>query len=123
MKALLIEPNHRPEIIDIKNEIDELCELINCDLIECVYPYKDNVILICDESGMINGRQIPNRKVNENVIFGPFLLLGVNRKDDFISLTEKQINKYYKLFYQPEVFYIDRNHQISSFKVDSNHFL
>lgn len=119
MKVLVFYPLSIPLLSDINNEIEELYSIINCDLIEHVYPFKDNVVLICDDCGMISGKQIPNRKVGSNIIFGPFILCGY-KDEDYCSLNEDQINKYKELLYYPEVFRLDVNDEIKVKKIVRN---
>ena len=73
-----------------------------------VYPFEDNVGLIVNEEGKINGLPL-NRALRDekgeiyDVIAGSFLVTGLT-EDSFGSLTQEQIGKFEDLFHQPEVF-------------------
>ena len=108
MKVLYVEPLRHPRVVEIVDDADVLIKLIKCEYIECVYPFKEEVVLICDDCGMISGKQIPNRKVGRNIIFGPFILAGID-EDRFISLTEEQVKRYQSMFYYPELFRRDES--------------
>ena len=94
LKSLLIKPNELPEIVEIDNTLEAKQELVG-GYIECVYlPNDNNVVLICNEEGKINGMKL-NRDIGHDIIAGPFLIVGDNYENgDFKSLTEDQILKY-----------------------------
>lgn len=94
IKSLLVEPYKLPVEIEIKNTLESKQELVG-GYIECVYlPEDEDVILICNEEGKINGMKL-NRDIGYDIIAGPFLVLGNDYEHgDFKSLTEEQIQKY-----------------------------
>ena len=73
-----------------------------------VYPFDDNVGLIMNEEGKIEGLPL-NRALRDeqgelyDIIAGDFLVVGLT-EDDFGSLTPEQLEKFEKLFHQPECF-------------------
>lgn len=105
--VLLVEPHAHPKIIEAKTGLEDLQQLVGGD-IEVVYPFEDNVGLIVNEEGKINGLPL-NRALRDekgeiyDVIAGPFLVTGLT-EDSFGSLTQEQIGKFEDLFHQPEVF-------------------
>lgn len=60
----------------------------------------DDVIAIVNEEGKILGLE-PNRRYGNDILVGNIVLVG-NGEEEFISLTEEQIKKYSKMFYEPE---------------------
>ena len=94
IKGLLVEPYELPKEIEIDNTLEAKQELVG-GYIECVYlPNDDNVVLICNEEGKINGMKL-NRDIGHDIIAGPFLILGDDYENgDFKSLTDNQILKY-----------------------------
>lgn len=60
----------------------------------------DDVIAIVNEEGKILGLE-PNRRYGNDILVGNIVLVG-NGEEEFISLTEEQIKKYSKIFYEPE---------------------
>ena len=77
-------------------------------IIEVVYPFEDNVGLIMNEEGKIEGLPL-NRALRDDqgelydIIAGDFLVVGLT-EDDFGSLSQEQMDKFEKLFHQPECF-------------------
>lgn len=88
IKCLLVKPYELPPEVEIKNNLESLQEEVK-GMIECVY--YDDVILICNEEGKINGMHW-NREIGSDIIYGPFLIVGDDYENgSFKSLTEKQI--------------------------------
>ncbi len=98
IKGLLVEPYKLPREVSIENTLEEKQRLVGGN-IECTYLLNDNeVVLVCNEEGKMLGMDL-NRDIGHDIIAGPFLILGDNQDSgDFESLTEKQINKYKKVF-------------------------
>lgn len=105
--VLLVEPHAHPKVIEAKTGFEDLQQLVGGD-IEVVYPFEDNVGLIVNEEGKINGLPL-NRALRDekgeiyDVIAGSFLVTGLT-EDSFCSLTQEQVGKFEDLFHQPEVF-------------------
>ena len=105
--VLLVEPHEHPKVIEARTGLEDLQQLGGGD-IEVVYPFEDNVGLIVNEEGKINGLPL-NRALRDekgeiyDVIAGSFLVTGLT-EDSFGSLTQEQIGKFEDLFHQPEVF-------------------
>ena len=98
IRCLLVKPYELPEVIEIKNTLEAKQKIVEGD-IECVYlQNNDNVVLICNEEGKINGMKL-NRDIGYDIIAGPFLIVGDDYENGaFKSLTDKQILKYKMLF-------------------------
>lgn len=96
--VLLVEPNKLPRELEIDNTLEAKQKLVK-GYIECVYLPKDNdVVLICNEEGKINGMDW-NRDVGFDIIAGPFFIVGNDYNNGlFKSLTEEQILKYKIIF-------------------------
>ena len=60
----------------------------------------DEVIAIVNEEGKILGLE-PNRRYGNDILVGNIVIVG-DGEEEFISLTEEQIKKYRKMFYEPE---------------------
>ena len=60
----------------------------------------DDVIAIVNEEGKILGLE-PNRRYGNDILVGNIIIVG-DGEEEFISLTEEQIKKYRKMFYEPE---------------------
>ena len=108
MRILKICPGLKPERITIDSGLKSLQKMVD-GYIEAFYPYADSVGFICNEEGKLLGlepnRAVRNEETNEimDIVCGTFLICGLG-EEDFCSLTEKQIEKYSKMFEQPELF-------------------
>ena len=117
--VLLVEPGKYPQHIQIGTDLEDLQKAVGGD-IEVTYPFEDNVGLICNEEGKLNGLEW-NRALYDDhgnisdVIAGPFLIAGLT-EEDFCSLTDQQLSDFEDKFYSPEVF-IRLGHSIMAVQV------
>ena len=98
IKCLLVEPYELPKEIIIDNTLEAKQKIVGGD-IECVYlQSNDDVVLICNEEGKINGMKL-NREIGYDIIAGPFLIVGDDYENgEFKSLTSNQLLKYKMYF-------------------------
>ena len=104
-----INPKLRIEgiLLTIGSDLESLQAAVGGS-IEVVYPFEDNVGLIMNEEGKIEGLPL-NRALRDDrgelydIIAGDFLVVGLT-EDDFGSLSQEQMDKFEKLFHQPECF-------------------
>ncbi len=98
IKCLLVEPYELPKEIIIDNTLEAKQKIVGGD-IECVYlQNNDDVVLICNEEGKINGMKL-NREIGYDIIAGPFLIVGDDYENgEFKSLTSNQLLKYKMYF-------------------------
>ena len=107
MKVLKVEPYQLPEVKEIDPGLASLQHEVD-GWIEATYPFEDPVAIICNEEGKLNGMDYNRAIRDENgevqeIIAGPFLIVGLG-EEDFTSLSEDMVQKYKRLFAQPEVF-------------------
>ena len=108
MKVLKVEPYQLPEVKDIDSGLSSLQHEVE-GWIEATYPFEDPVAIICNEEGKLNGMEYNRAIRDENgevreIIAGPFLIVGLG-EEDFTSLSEDMVQKYKRMFAQPEVFH------------------
>ena len=107
MNVLLVQPESYPKAVAIGSDLESLQAAVGGN-IEVVYPFEDSVGLIMNEEGKIEGLPL-NRALRDDqgelydIIAGDFLVVGLT-EDDFGSLTPEQMDKFEKLFHQPECF-------------------
>lgn len=114
MKGLLIEPGAPPKEIALDNTLEALKSAVG-GYLEITYPFDDPVAIICNEEGKFNG-MLPNRALYlegqdgisreggvYDIIFGPFLILGIG-PEDLETLPDEMLWKYKSRFMLPEVF-------------------
>lgn len=107
MTVLMIEPERFPKTVEIDSGLRSLQKAVGGD-IEAVYPWADNVAIIVNEEGKINGMPL-NRAVRDgggevvDIMAGNMLIVGLG-EENFTSLSQEQLMKYERLFHQPELF-------------------
>lgn len=107
ISVLLVEPGKAPKLITIKDELEAYQEMVG-GYIEVLYPFEDEVGIICNEEGKLVGLP-PNRAMfNEDgkaydIIAGKFLVVGLG-EENFDSLSPKLAEKYRNKFRYPERF-------------------
>ena len=107
MEVLLVQPNAYPKKISVGTELEDLQAMVGGD-IEVTYPFEDEVAIILNESGKINGLPL-NRAIYtedgdmQDIYAGDFLVVGLT-EDDFGSLTSEQMQKFEEKFHQPQMF-------------------
>src|SRR5699024_11341905 len=101
IRILKIEPQKLPFEKKINNDLEGIQGEVE-GLFECIY-LDDNCILVCNEEGKINGMEL-NRRVGNDIIAGPFFIVGVSEDGEYISLTEVQIIQYIDDFVKIQVY-------------------
>ncbi len=112
MKVLMVEPGYVPYEKEI-NGWKEMQAAVG-GLFQAIYPYEEQVAIVCNEEGLINGMEF-NRSVPGGYggVFGPFFVCGL-AEDSFSSLTPKQIEVYKKAFGKAEILIgVQRNEPIT----------
>ncbi len=109
MKILVIEPGEFPEEREIGGSLEDMQQLVG-GCIQVVYPFPEEVALVCNEEGKLQGLPL-NRALRDaggevyDIISGTFFLCAApTNSENFESLTEDQVKKYSALFHSPETF-------------------
>ena len=107
IRVLVVEPGEKPYEKQIRNTLEELQKWVD-GYIEVVYPFDDQVCIICNEEAKLEGLEL-NRGLYDDkgsmydVICGRFIVAGLT-EDDFGSLTEEQMIRYKEMYKKPEAF-------------------
>lgn len=107
MNVLLVQPGSYPKAVNIDSGLESLQAAVGGS-IEVVYPFDDNVGLIMNEEGKIEGLPL-NRALRDeqgelyDIIAGDFLVVGLG-EDDFCSLSPELMKQFEEHFHQPETF-------------------
>ena len=105
--VLVVEPGRVPYV----NEIDTGLKSLQSEVggwIEAVYPFEEEVALICNEEGKLSDLPL-NRALMDSdgeiydIIAGTFLVVGLG-EEDFGSLSDEYIKKFSDRFKTPEKF-------------------
>ena len=110
MNIVIVEPGTPPRAAIIDSALSSMQEVVG-GLIQAVYPFAEEVALICNDEGKLLGLP-PNRVLRHpetgeiyDVVVGTFFLCAAPAdSENFESLTEEQIQRYTKYFSTPEFF-------------------
>ena len=98
LRVLMVEPHESPHELFITDQLDDLQETVG-GLIE-VIGNGDGTLLVCNEESKLNGMD-GNRRLNGDVIAGPFFVVGEDG-ENFRSLTDEEMQKYMQRFKEIE---------------------
>ena len=100
IRVLVVEPM-KPCVEREISGLDAMQAIVGGS-IQAVYPFRDKVALVCNEEG--KHLDLPyNRPLTDDhglpydIICGTFFLAGVG-EEDFVSLTEEQVQKFSALY-------------------------
>lgn len=108
IRVLVVEPGKEPYEKHIEPGLESLQHEVGGD-IEAVYPFEEEVALICDEEGKLSGKDL-NRALRDedgelyDIIAGTFLVADCSG-ENFGSLSEAQMTEFYAKFKHPEAFF------------------
>ena len=100
MKVLVVEPMKPCYVQEIEG-LKAMQEIVGGH-IEAIYPFEEQVAIIANEEGKILGLPF-NRPLSDehgvpyDIVCGTFFVVGLG-SEDFISLTDDQIQRYKELF-------------------------
>ena len=92
MNVLVVEPGYLPYEKEI-NGLEEMQAVVG-GWIEAIYPSEEEVAIVCNEEGMINGLPF-NRRVPGGYggVFGTFFICGLG-EEDFCSLPAELVERF-----------------------------
>ena len=103
MKVIIVKPFTNPFVKEIKGDLESMQAVVG-GYIQAIYPFDDEVALVCNEEGKINGL-MPNRYLldrNNGVcdfICGDFFLCSAPAESEhFESMPDNLIQKYIDKF-------------------------
>lgn len=103
MKVLVVEVGQQPMVKEIEGSLRSMQEIVG-GYIQAIYPWMEEVALVCNEEGKLNGLAL-NRPLYDDrgqlvdIIAGTFFICSAPiDSESFQSLTDEQIERYSKLF-------------------------
>lgn len=123
LKVVLLEPHKAARITEIDASLQGCQEAVG-GYIEAISPFQDDVCMVCNEEGRINGMP-PNRSIytangeRSQIIFGPAFICG-SGIEDFESLTDEQAERYKRMFFYPEIFILETGDKIAAIKFNED---
>lgn len=110
MKVLLVKPYEFAIEAEIESGLKAAQRVVG-GRIEIYSPNIDPIVYVLNEEGKIMGLE-PNRALYDSngnmidVVVGTFFVCGME-KGDFVSLSPALMDKYKKLFLEPEIFFTE----------------
>lgn len=107
INVLMVKPMEHPKSVVIPNNITTFNRLVGVDT---YYPCRAEVIIIDRNIGIIRNPEGAlldlkgNRKVNDEIIAGTFLIISFDEHGFIASLSEENIQKYSDRFWNIENF-------------------
>ena len=100
MKVLVVEPQKPCRVQEIES-LPDMQQLVGGD-IEAVYPFQEPVAVVCNADGKLLGLPMNRPLLDKDylpydIIRGTFFIAGLGQ-EDFISLTDEQIQRYKSLY-------------------------
>lgn len=100
MKVLVVEPQKPCRVQEIESLAD--MQLLVGGDIEAVYPFQELVAVVCNADGKALGLPMNRPLLDKDylpydIIRGTFFVAGLGQ-EDFISLTDEQIQRYKSLY-------------------------
>lgn len=110
INVIYVEPGKTARTIEMKDELSEMQKLVG-GLIEEYMPFADDVAIICNDEGKLNGMPL-NRAIYledgqmADIIAGPFFIAYAPvESEKFLSMPKELEEKYTEKFRQPEQFF------------------
>lgn len=104
MKVVMAEPGQYARAAEIGDGLESLQKAVG-GLIDCAYPWREKVCIVCNDEGLINGMPMNRAVERYGALAGPFFICGISG-ENFCSLTDAQVQKYRKMFLRPQIFCI-----------------
>ena len=107
MKVLAVMPGKKPVQMELEGTLESMQAFVG-GTIQAIYPFGDPVAIVCHEEGKLLGLEC-NRALRDekgavyDILCGPFFLCGLG-EEDFASLPEDLMDKYFRYFQRPELF-------------------
>ena len=100
MKGFVVEPQKPGRVQEIDSLVD-MQRIVGGD-IEAVYPFQELVAVVCNADGKALGLPMNRPLLDKDylpydIIRGTFFITGLGQ-EDFISLTDEQIQRYKSLY-------------------------
>lgn len=105
VRVLSIRPNEKPVVKMIDNDLksaqNEVSDHGEDALIEITFPFDEDVLVVGNDEAKLIGMQ-GNRRIGHSIYAGPIFLVREDEEGNFESLTDEDIEKYSKMFAEPE---------------------
>ena len=111
MTVLIVEPLKTPQVAEIENSVEALCEIVGGPIESVTYFEGQPVALVVNQVGKIMGLpwnralRDPKTKTTYDIIAGTFVVCGAPKgSEELVSLTDEQIEHFTLRFFGCEFF-------------------
>lgn len=77
MKVVMVEPGQYARAAEIGNELESFQKAVG-GLIDCAYPWREKVCVVCNDEGLINGMPMNRAVEGYGALAGPFFICGLS---------------------------------------------
>ena len=109
--VVLLQPGKLAKVTEINSSLASLQAAVGGGLIEAVYPFEEEVAIVCNEEGKINGMPLnralyadSSKQEMIDILAGPCFICSC-KGSSFGSLNEEQQKRYKDMFKFPEQFF------------------
>lgn len=104
MHILIVEPGKHPREAEIDGSLESMQKTVG-GYIQAIYPFEDEVAVICDDEAKLKSDTQWNRLLPEigDVIKGTFFIAGLG-DEDFTDLSAELTEKFKERFWDIELF-------------------
>ena len=110
MRVILCKPDEKAVVIEMEDSLESMQKMVG-GLIEEYMPWEDEVAIICNEEGKMNGLPLNRGITDENghlkdIIAGDFFICYAPIESErFLSMPPELEEKYLEKFELPEMFF------------------
>ena len=105
LRTLMILPNEKPVETRVVDELDCWQKAVSRQgedsMMEVTYPFEDNAVVVGNEEAKLIGME-GNRRFGDSIYAGPLFIVNDDGRGGFCDLTDEQVEKYSKMFENPE---------------------
>ena len=105
LRTLMILPGQKPIETRVEDFLESWQKAVSLrgedSMMEVTYPFEDNAVVVGNEEAKLIGMQ-GNRRFGDSIYAGPLYIVNDDGYGGFCDLSNRQIEKYSKMFETPE---------------------
>ena len=105
LRTLMILPHEKPIETRVVDELENWQKAVSRQgedsMMEVTYPFEDNAVVVGNEEAKLIGME-GNRRFGDSIYAGPLFVVNDDGHGGFCDLTDEQVEKYSKMFENPE---------------------
>ena len=120
LRTLMILPGQKPIETRVDDSLESWQKAVSLrgedSMMEVTYPFEDNAVVVGNEEAKLIGMQ-GNRRFGDSIYAGPLYIVNDDGYGGFCDLSNRQIEKYSKMFETPEEITADEVQGDVGFKI------